>query len=135
MATLQSIAGWRGLWCIVSRTRWGQRDPDYLGRDGLPVYDRKAKVRIWSEKLKAEFFPARKPTQTQRLQIAAAVVLILELSAAHESFLSGQPLPKDYLPKLNALRAILVGFRPKAPKGKTIPKATPRLAAILGGEV
>jgi hypothetical protein len=118
----------------VGRTRWSQRDPDYQNPDGTPVYDRRAKVRIWSEKLKAEYFSARKPTQTQRLQIAAAVVLILELSAAHESFLSGQPLPKDYLPKLHALRHILAGFRPKAPKGKTIPKATPGLAAILGGE-
>ena len=118
----------------MGRTRWSQRDPDYLDREGKPVYDRKAKVRIWSEKLKAEYFPTRKPTQTQRLQIAAAVVLILELSAAHESFLSGQPIPKDYLPKLHALRHILAGFRTKAPKGKTVKNSGPSLAAILGGE-
>ena len=119
----------------MSRTRWSQRDPEWKDPNtGLPIYDRRARVRIWAEKLKAEYFPTRKPTQTQRLQIAAAVVLILELSAAHESFLSGQPIPKDYLPKLHALRAILVGFRPKAPKGKTVPKDSPSLAAILGGE-
>lgn len=118
----------------MSRTKWASHDPDYLGRDGLPVYDRKARVRIWSEKLKAEFFPARKPTQTQRLSIAAAVVLILELSAAHEGFTSGKGLPKDYLPKLNALKSILAGFRPKAPKGKTVKNSGPSLAAILGGE-
>lgn len=120
----------------MSRTRWKDRDPEWKDPNtGKPIYGRRERVRIWSEKLKAEYFPARKPTQTQRLKIAAAVVLILELSAAHESFLSGQPIPKDYLPKLNALRAILVGFRPKAPKGKTVPKDSPSLAAILGGEV
>jgi hypothetical protein len=120
----------------VSRTKWANRDPDYLDREGKPVYDRRAKVRIWSEKLKADYFSARKPTQTQRLQIAAAVVLILELSTAHESFLSGQPLPKDYLPKLHALRHILAGWKPKAPKGKAVPKATPGLAELIsGGEV
>ena len=118
----------------MGRTRWASRDPDWIDSNGLPVYDRKARVRIWSEKLKAEYFSARKPTQTQRLQIAAAVVLILELSAAHECFLSGQPLPKDYLPKLHALRHILAGWKPKAPKGKTVPKHSPSLAAILGGE-
>ena len=120
----------------MSRTRWSQRDPDYLDRDGLPVYDRKARVRIWSEKIRAEYFPARKPTQTQRVQIAAAVVLILELSAAHESFQAGGSLPRSYLPQLNALKSILAGFRPKAPKGKSqaAKDAGMGLAAILGGE-
>jgi hypothetical protein len=117
----------------VSRTKWANRDPDYVDLEGKPIYDRRAKVRIWSEKIRADYFSARKPTQTQRLQIAAAVCLILELSAAHEGFLSGQPLPKDYLPKLNALRAILAGFRPKAPKGKVVKDSGPSLAAILGG--
>jgi len=124
---------WRGF--IVGRTRWKDRDPDWKDPNtGQPIYDRKARVCIWAEKLKAEFFPARKPTQTQRLQIAAAVVLILELSAAHEGFISGKPIPKDYLPKLHALRHILVGFRPKVAKGKAVPKDAPSLAAILGGE-
>jgi hypothetical protein len=118
----------------VGRLKWSERNPDYQNPDGTPVYDRRAKVHIWTAKLKAEYFSARKPTQTQRLQIAAAVVLILELSAAHESFLSGQPLPKDYLPKLHALRHILAGWKPKAAKGKTAPKDSPSLAAILGGE-
>lgn len=121
----------------MGRLKWSERNPDYLDSDGLPVYDRKAKVRIWSEKIRAEYFPARKPTQTQRLQIAAAVVLILELSYAHEGFTSGQSLPKDYLPKLHALRHILAGFRPKTPRGKTGQAAKDAgmgLAAILGGE-
>ena len=121
----------------MSRTKWAQRDPDWTDSNGLPVYDRKAKVRIWSEKIRAEFFPARKPTQTQRLQIASAICLILELSAANQGFTSGLSLPKDYLPKLNALKSILAGFRPKAPKTKTGQAAKDSglgLAAILGGE-
>jgi hypothetical protein len=111
---------------------WANRDPDYSDLEGKPIYDRRARVHIWTAKLRADYFPARKPTHTQRLQIAAAVVLILDLSAVHEGFTSGKALPKDYLPKLNALRAILAGFRPKAPKGKTVPKDSPSLAAILG---
>jgi hypothetical protein len=118
----------------VSRTKWENRDPDYCDLEGKPIYDRRARVAIWTAKLKADFFPARKPTHAQRLQIAAAVCLILDLSAAHEGFTSGKALPKDYLPKLNALRAILAGFRPKAPKGKAVPKDSPSLAAILGGD-
>ena len=120
----------------MSRTKWASRDPDWKDSDGLPVYDRKARVRIWSEKLKAEFFPARKPTQTQRLQIAAAVVLILELSEAHEGFTSGQPLPKNYLAQFNTLQRLLESFRPKAPRGKKAPAKDSGmgLAAILGGE-
>jgi hypothetical protein len=117
----------------VSRTKWANRDPEWKDREGKPVYDRRAKVRIWSEKIRADYFPSRKPTHSQRLQIAAAVCLILDLSAAHEGFQAGKPLPKDYLPKLNALRAILASFRPKAPKGKSIAKAAPSLAAILTG--
>jgi hypothetical protein len=128
----------RGFEVIVSRTRWSQRDPEWKDSNtGLPIYDRRARVHIWTAKLQAEYFPARKPTQIQRLQIAAAVVLILELSAAHEGFISGKPIPKDYLPKLHALRHILVGFRPKAPKTKTGQAAKDAgmgLAAILGGE-
>ncbi len=121
----------------MSRTRWKDRDPDFKDHNtGKPIYDRKARVRIWSEKIRAEYFSTRKPTYTQRLQIAAAVCLILDLSAAHESFQAGKPLPKNYLPTLNALRAILAGFRPKAPR-KATQQADPDkglgLAAILGG--
>jgi hypothetical protein len=121
----------------VSRTKWENRDPDYLDpHTGKPIYDRRAKVGIWTAKLKADFFPARKPTHTQRLQIAAAVCLILDLSAAHEGFTSGKPLPKDYLPKLNALKSILASFRPKAPRktGQAAKDSGLGLAAILGGE-
>ena len=119
----------------MGRLKWSERNPDYQNPDGKPVYDRKAKVYIWTAKLKAEYFSTRKPTQTQRLQIAAAVVLILELSEAHEGFTSGQPLPKNYLAQFNTLQRLLESFRPKAPRGKKTPAPDSGmgLAAILSG--
>lgn len=121
----------------MGRLKWSERNPDFLKPDGTPLYDRAAKVRIWSEKLKAEFFPTRKPTQTERLKIAAAVVLALDLSTAHEGFRASKPLPKNYLQILASLQRLLEGFRGKAPRRK---KAAAKdsgglgLAAILGGE-
>ncbi len=121
----------------MSRTRWANRDPDFKDHNtGKPIYDRKARVRIWSEKIRAEFFPTRKPTQSERLRIASAVCLALSLSEIHESFQAGKPLPKDYLPKLNTLQRLLESFRPKAPRGKggkAAPKDSLGLAAILSG--
>ena len=121
----------------MSRTRWSQRDPEWKDPNtGLPIYDRRARVRIWSEKIRAEYFPARKPTQSERLKIAAAVCLILELSAAHESFQAGGSLPRSYLAQFNALQRLLEGFRPKAPRGKTGQAANDSglgLAELLSG--
>jgi len=120
--------------CLVGRLKWSERNPDYLKPDGTPVYDRRARVRIWSEKLKAEYFSTRKPSRVQRVQIAAAVCLILEISAAHESFQAGGSLPRSYLAQFNTLQRLLDSFRPKAPKGKVVKDSGPSLAAILGGE-
>lgn len=121
----------------MSRTQWANRDPEWKDREGQPLYNRRAKVRIWSEKLKAEFFTSRKPTQTERLQIAAAVCLILDLAEAHEGFQALNPLPKNYIQKFKTLERILEGFRPKAPRktGKAVNESGLGLAAILGEEV
>ncbi len=121
----------------MGRLKWSERNPDWKDREGKPLYDKRAKVKIWSEKLKAEFFPGRKPTQSQRLQIAAAVCLALDLSEAHANFQASKPLPKNYLQILASLQRILDSFRGKAPRNKkTAAKNSGGLglAAILGGE-
>lgn len=121
----------------MSRTLWANRNPDWKDREGKPIYDRRAKVRIWTAKLQAEFFPTRKPSPTESVKLSAAVCLVIDLCQAHASFGATQALPKNYLTKFNALQRILQSFKPKTTRGKkaTAKDSGPSLAAILGDEV